>query len=81
LLASLGRVARLLGLGSEARSYLESAVEEYRRRGDALGEGESMVRLSAVEWQQGETGRSRELDLHAIKLLETQPSGQSLAYA
>jgi DNA-binding CsgD family transcriptional regulator/tetratricopeptide (TPR) repeat protein len=57
------------------------ALEEHRRRGDRLREGDSHRWLSRLEWFAGDNAAARREALRAIELLEPLPPGPELAMA
>jgi class 3 adenylate cyclase/tetratricopeptide (TPR) repeat protein len=65
----------------EAERNLEEAVAALRERGDRVGTGDAMIRLSLVYAQQGETAQSSAVREEALALLEQVPPGPELAFA
>jgi class 3 adenylate cyclase/tetratricopeptide (TPR) repeat protein len=63
------------------RDIAEQALEEARRQGDPLAEGEVLSALSRLAWHAGDTARQFELIEQAISILEGLPPGGELAWA
>jgi DNA-binding CsgD family transcriptional regulator len=57
------------------------ALEEHRRRGDRLREGDAHRWLSRLAWFAGDNATARREALRAIELLEPLPPGRELAMA
>jgi class 3 adenylate cyclase/tetratricopeptide (TPR) repeat protein len=80
VLAKAGEAAHLAGRPEAAPRYAE-AIAEFRARGDPLGAGKALARLSEVQWFQGETRQAWSSLDEAVELLEREQPGPELAHA
>jgi class 3 adenylate cyclase/tetratricopeptide (TPR) repeat protein len=80
VLAKAGEAAHLAGRPDAERRYAE-AIAEFRARGNSLGAGRALVRLSEVRWLQGDTRQAWTLLDEAVELLEHETPGPELAHA
>jgi class 3 adenylate cyclase/tetratricopeptide (TPR) repeat protein len=80
VLAKAGEAAHLAARPDAERRYTE-AIAEFRARGNSLGAGRALVRLSEVRWLQGDTRQAWTLLDEAVELLEREPPGPELVHA
>jgi tetratricopeptide (TPR) repeat protein len=78
---NVAEVAELTGEYQEAVSGYEEAIAEFSARGDVLGMGDAMVRLSRPLGDLEGWTRGRSVLADAIELLEQEPPGPELARA
>ena len=66
--------------GESDDSLARDTLEEARRQGDGLAEGEALAIMSYVAWVRGDTARQSELVEESISILERYPPGRELAF-
>ena len=81
VLVQVGQAAHQTGRFADGRRAYEEAIAAFRARGDAVGQGDALVKFSVLLWYQGETSHSETLVRKAIELLEQESSGPELAVA
>ena len=81
LLLKTGEAAYQAGELEEADLRFREALEEARKRGNRVLEGEAGVRLSNLTWFRGERERAWSTLVAAVELLEREPPGPELARA
>jgi DNA-binding CsgD family transcriptional regulator len=81
LLAGLSYESYLTNAIDEAIDARRQALEDYRRSGDRLGEGDSHRWLSRLVWFVGDTDAAYDEACLAVDLLEERPPGPELAMA
>jgi class 3 adenylate cyclase/tetratricopeptide (TPR) repeat protein len=80
VLAKAGEAAYLAGR-PDAEPRYAAAIAEFRAQGNPLGAGKALVRLSEVQWYQGETRQAWTRLDEAVELLESEAPGPELAHA
>jgi tetratricopeptide (TPR) repeat protein len=81
VLVQVGQTAYQTGRFADGRRAYEEAIAAFRARGDAVRQGDVLVKLSVLLWSQGETSHSQTLVRKAIELLEHESPGPELAVA
>jgi hypothetical protein len=66
--------------GESDDSLARDTLEEARRQGDELAEGEALAIMSYVAWVRGDTARQSELVEESISIRERYPPGRELAF-
>jgi class 3 adenylate cyclase/tetratricopeptide (TPR) repeat protein len=81
VLWKLGDVLQMSGRHAESERVLREAIADFKARGDGIGAGKALVRLSFALVFEGRTAESRSALAEGVELLEREEPGPELADA